>query len=97
LNTENVSHFTSIELFALCIASAVHDLDHPGINNNFLVQIQHPLAKMYNDTAVLESHHVARAFEIAHSENHNIFSTMTSEQYRHVRKLIISIVLATGI
>lgn len=52
---------------------------------------------MYNDTAVLESHHVARAFEIASLPGLNIFESMTPDQYRQSRKMIISIVLATGI
>jgi hypothetical protein len=97
LNTEISSHFTKLEIFSLCIASAIHDLDHPGINNNFLVQTQHPMAIMYNDAAVLESHHVARAFEITNIPGHNIFSSMSSDQYRQARKMIISIVLATDL
>ena len=91
-----ITLFTPLELFSVCIASAIHDLDHPGINNNFLVQLNHPIATMYNDIAVLESHHVARAFEIASLPGMNIFESMTSDQYRQSRKMIISIVLATG-
>jgi hypothetical protein len=86
-----------MEFFSLIIASAIHDLDHPGINNNFLVQLQHPLAIMYNDLAVLESHHVARAFEISKMSGLNIFETMSGEQFRQCRKMIISIVLATDL
>jgi hypothetical protein len=52
---------------------------------------------MYNDAAVLESHHVARAFEIAKMPGMNIFETMTPEQFRASRKMIISIVLATDL
>jgi hypothetical protein len=97
LSTEYASHFTPIEIFSLIIASAVHDLDHPGINNNFLVQVQHPMAIMYNDLAVLESHHVARAFEISKMQGMNIFENMTSDQFKQARKMIISIVLATDL
>ncbi|KAJ3362217.1 cAMP-specific 3',5'-cyclic phosphodiesterase 4D [Kappamyces sp. JEL0680] len=98
LNTPDIiKHFNSLEIFSIIIASAIHDLDHPGINNNFLVQLNHPLAVMYNDIAVLESHHVARAFEIAAMSGLNIFESLTPEQYRMARKMIISIVLATDL
>ncbi|KAI8900395.1 hypothetical protein BC833DRAFT_275237 [Globomyces pollinis-pini] len=96
LNTEIGMNFSPMEIFSICIASAVHDLDHPGINNNFLVQINHPLSVMYNDIAILESHHVARAFEIAKLPGMNIFESMSPDQFRQSRKMIISIVLATG-
>ena len=47
---------------AALIAAAVHDVDHPGVSNQFLVAIRHDLAIMYNDISVLENHHVATAF-----------------------------------
>ncbi|KAI9091442.1 hypothetical protein DFS34DRAFT_324920 [Phlyctochytrium arcticum] len=42
-------YFTKLEIFSACIASAIHDVDHPGLNNSFLVQSSHPLAILYND------------------------------------------------
>ncbi|KAL2914797.1 Chk1 protein kinase [Polyrhizophydium stewartii] len=97
LETELVEKFTALEIFCACVASAVHDLDHPGVNNNFLVQSHHPLATLYNDVAVLESHHASKAFEIAKHPEANIFHSLTMDQYRHARKSIISIVLATDL
>ena len=31
------SVFTDLEVLAAILASAVHDVDHPGVNNHFLV------------------------------------------------------------
>ena len=31
------SVFTELEVLAAIVASAVHDVDHPGVNNQFLV------------------------------------------------------------
>jgi hypothetical protein len=28
-------HFDPLELFSMLIGAAVHDLDHPGLNNNY--------------------------------------------------------------
>eukprot|EP00842_Homolaphlyctis_polyrhiza_P004345 jgi/Hompol1/4911/HPOL_002090-RA len=95
-NSDLCTRFTKLEIFSLCIASAVHDLDHPGVGNAFLIQTSHPIAILYNDIAVLESHHASKAFEIARSSDANIFSSLTMEQMRFCRKLIISTVLATG-
>nr|KAJ3419533.1 rRNA-processing endoribonuclease [Polyrhizophydium stewartii] len=86
LNNVNDEHgiaakFTPIEKFCLCIACAVHDVDHPGYNNNFLVQIQHPLAILYNDVAILESHHASKTFEICASADINIFAALPQDQH----------------
>ncbi|KAI8907939.1 hypothetical protein EDD86DRAFT_191991 [Gorgonomyces haynaldii] len=87
--------FSRLELFSVCIASAVHDLDHPGVGNPFLVAISHPMATIYNDIAVLESHHASRAFEIAKIPEMTIFQGLSTDQYKAAREMIISTVLAT--
>jgi 3'5'-cyclic nucleotide phosphodiesterase len=96
LLAEHYDKLTKQELFNVIIACAIHDLDHPGVNNTFLVQSSHPLAILYNDTAVLEAHHVSKAFDIARRPDCNIFQGLSNEQYRSSRKSIISMVLATG-
>ena len=37
---------------AILIAAAVHDLDHMGRTSAFLVNVEHPLALLYNDKSV---------------------------------------------
>ncbi|KAF4803176.1 High affinity cAMP-specific 3',5'-cyclic phosphodiesterase 7A [Turdus rufiventris] len=39
------------------IAAATHDLDHPGVNQPFLIKTNHYLATLYKNTSVLENHH----------------------------------------
>lgn len=50
------------------IAAAAHDLDHPGTSSAFLCNSRHPLAVLYNDLTVLESHHAALMFKLTISE-----------------------------
>lgn len=44
------------------IAAAIHDFDHYGLNNDFLVKSGSELALEYNDFSPLENHHAASAF-----------------------------------
>lgn len=46
------------------MAAAIHDFEHPGVNNAFLINSESDLALKYNDTSVLENYHASRAFEV---------------------------------
>ncbi|XP_063694815.1 high affinity cAMP-specific and IBMX-insensitive 3',5'-cyclic phosphodiesterase 8B-like isoform X9 [Bolinopsis microptera] len=87
------------DFLALLIASICHDIDHPGRTNAFLCNVSHELAIMYNDSAVLESHHSATTFKVtcqaAENKNVNIFQNLEPENFKMIRKSIISMILAT--
>ncbi|KAA0186855.1 Phosphodiesterase [Fasciolopsis buskii] len=86
----------SMDEVAMLLAAVVHDLNHPGRTNPFLVNSNNPLAILYNDTAVLESHHVALTFELTRKDpNINIFKNLSREEYRTIRGYMIDLVLAT--
>uniref|UniRef100_A0A672GX02 Phosphodiesterase n=1 Tax=Salarias fasciatus TaxID=181472 RepID=A0A672GX02_SALFA len=81
---------------AALIAATVHDVDHPGRTNSFLCNAGSELAILYNDTAVLESHHAALAFQITTRDDKcNIFKNIERNEYRTLRQAIIDMVLAT--
>ncbi|XP_057203598.1 high affinity cAMP-specific and IBMX-insensitive 3',5'-cyclic phosphodiesterase 8A isoform X2 [Triplophysa rosa] len=85
-----------IDEVASLIAATVHDVDHPGRTNSFLCNAGSELAVLYNDTAVLESHHAALAFQITtRDEKCNIFKNMERNEYRTLRQAVIDMVLAT--
>lgn len=50
------------------IAAAAHDIDHPGRSSAFLCNSRSPLAVLYNDLTVLESHHAATMFKLTLGE-----------------------------
>lgn len=58
------SSLDQLDEVAALIAATVHDVDHPGRTNSFLCNAGSELAILYNDTAVLESHHAALAFQL---------------------------------
>nr|XP_015107992.1 high affinity cAMP-specific and IBMX-insensitive 3',5'-cyclic phosphodiesterase 8A isoform X2 [Vicugna pacos] len=81
---------------AALIAATIHDVDHPGRTNSFLCNAGSELAILYNDTAVLESHHAALAFQLTTGDDKcNIFKNMERNDYRTLRQGIIDMVLAT--
>ncbi|XP_068190343.1 high affinity cAMP-specific and IBMX-insensitive 3',5'-cyclic phosphodiesterase 8B isoform X2 [Antennarius striatus] len=81
---------------AALIAATVHDVDHPGRTNSFLCNAGSELAILYNDTAVLESHHAALAFQLTvRDAKSNIFKNTDRNQFRTLRQAIIDMVLAT--
>ncbi|KAK5599739.1 High affinity cAMP-specific and IBMX-insensitive 3',5'-cyclic phosphodiesterase 8B [Crenichthys baileyi] len=90
------SSLDQLDEVAALIAATVHDVDHPGRTNSFLCNAGSELAILYNDTAVLESHHAALAFQLTiHDSKSNIFKNIDRNQFRTLRLAIIDMVLAT--
>ncbi|KAK1805282.1 hypothetical protein P4O66_019618 [Electrophorus voltai] len=87
--------FTDLEILAALFAAAIHDVDHPGVSNQFLINTNSELALMYNDESVLENHHLAVGFKLLHEENCDIFLNLSKRQRQSLRKLVIDMVLAT--
>uniref|UniRef100_A0A8C9YIW3 Phosphodiesterase n=1 Tax=Sander lucioperca TaxID=283035 RepID=A0A8C9YIW3_SANLU len=97
LRKESVkSSLDQLDEVAALIAATVHDVDHPGRTNSFLCNAGSELAILYNDTAVLESHHAALAFQLTvRDSKSNIFKNIDRNQFRTLRQAIIDMVLAT--
>uniref|UniRef100_A0A8C3RUT6 Phosphodiesterase n=1 Tax=Chelydra serpentina TaxID=8475 RepID=A0A8C3RUT6_CHESE len=87
--------FTDLEIMAAIFASAIHDVDHPGVSNQFLINTNSELALMYNDVSVLENHHLAVGFKLLQEENCDIFQHLSRKQQQSLRKMAIDMVLAT--
>ncbi|XP_035379036.1 cAMP-specific 3',5'-cyclic phosphodiesterase 4D-like isoform X1 [Electrophorus electricus] len=87
--------FTDLEIMAALFASAIHDVDHPGVSNQFLINTNSELALMYNDSSVLENHHLAVGFKLLQEENCDIFQNLSKKQRLSLRKMVIDMVLAT--
>ncbi|XP_066146046.1 3',5'-cyclic-AMP phosphodiesterase isoform X4 [Euwallacea fornicatus] len=96
LNTPALeSVFTPLEITAALFAACVHDVDHPGLTNQFLINSSSELAIMYNDESVLENHHLAVAFKLLSNDGCDIFLNMSKKQRQTLRKMVIDMVLST--
>ncbi|XP_037557051.1 cAMP-specific 3',5'-cyclic phosphodiesterase 4C isoform X3 [Dermacentor silvarum] len=87
--------FTDLETLAALFAGAIHDVDHPGVTNQYLINTSSELAIMYNDESVLENHSLAVSFKLLQDETCNIFENLTKKQRLTLRKMVIDMVLAT--
>ena len=55
---------TSLEVLAILVAAAIHDVEHTGTTNSFHILSNSELALLYNDKSVLEHHHLHTAFKL---------------------------------
>ncbi|KAK4468182.1 hypothetical protein MN116_008344 [Schistosoma mekongi] len=93
-NLKNI--FSDLEMFSIFFASAIHDIDHPGLTNQYLINTNHELALLYNDISVLENHHLHVAFKLINTEKQCDFTQyLTSQQKQLFRKMVITLVLST--
>merc|ERR1711899_690520 len=89
------SVFTPLEIMSALFAAAIHDVDHPGSTNQYLINTSSELALMYNDESVLENHHLAVAFKLLQTKECDIFVSFNKKQRQTLRKMTIDMVLAT--
>ncbi|TRY75848.1 hypothetical protein TCAL_08487 [Tigriopus californicus] len=94
LNSPNLEAvFTPLELMAAIFSAAIHDVDHPGLTNQYLINTSSELALMYNDESVLENHHLAVAFKLVQNPDFDIFVNLTKKQRQTVRKMVIDMTM----
>jgi len=84
-----------VQMLAAILAAVVHDTDHPGQSNDFLIAVADPLAIKYNDNSPLENHHLCASFNLLHRNEYNFLHNMERDTYRTLRTLMIDLVLAT--
>ncbi|KAH9421147.1 hypothetical protein DERP_010088 [Dermatophagoides pteronyssinus] len=89
------SVFTDLEILTALFAAAIHDVDHPGVTNQFLINSSSELALMYNDESVLEAHSLAVAFKVLQDPDCDIFINLSKKQRQTLRRMTIDMVLAT--
>ena len=79
------------------IAAICHNLEHPGVNNQFLVNSKSSLATLYNHESILEKHHAFRAFELMLHPAIDLLAVFSKEEYDAFRQQVMSLILATDL
>mmetsp|Transcript_19889 Transcript_19889/g.55447 ORF Transcript_19889/g.55447 Transcript_19889/m.55447 type:complete len:826 (-) Transcript_19889:1555-4032(-) len=75
------------------LAAIIHDYEHEGLTNAFLIASESPLAMHYNDTAPLEQHHLSSAFSVLKEQD--LMPSLPKPEFLRLRKVVIDMVLAT--
>ncbi|KAL0037183.1 hypothetical protein WJX79_004360 [Trebouxia sp. C0005] len=76
-------------------SATVHDYEHGGLNNDFLIKTAHPLAITYNDSSPLENHHLAASSRVLYTPEYCFPPKEMAGQLIGVRSTCISQVLGT--
>lgn len=90
---ENI--FTDLEIFACLYAAACHDIDHPGVNNNFLIRMRSKMAALYDNKSVLEHHHIQQSLAILDTEQFNILQNLKPRDVRLFKSILKAVIIAT--
>ena len=88
-------HMSAVDLYCMILGAAVHDFEHPGFNNAFLVAQRHEIAILYNDSSVLENFHIASAWRLMLQDSLNPFAGFSNEQFAEARATMVHSILGT--
>eukprot|EP01083_Nonionella_stella_P299416 1016796_1 len=95
LDAKLMRNIRTIDKFACLVAGATHDVGHPGNNNTYEINKESDFAVTYNDISVLESYHIALAWQVMKRPGCNILSSLDNKQRKEFRKLFIDSILNT--
>mmetsp|Transcript_56398 Transcript_56398/g.123226 ORF Transcript_56398/g.123226 Transcript_56398/m.123226 type:complete len:592 (-) Transcript_56398:175-1950(-) len=100
-----MEQMTGLDRFIAMVAAAIHDVGHPGRNNEFMKRTS-PLAQTYYEDGILEHMHLSKAFEaMSKHQEVNWLSLLPRKSdskepgmdnlQNYVRRGLIEMVLAT--
>ncbi|XP_076025603.1 3',5'-cyclic-AMP phosphodiesterase 7B-like isoform X2 [Genypterus blacodes] len=84
-----------LDVFLGLMAAAAHDVDHPGVNQPFLIKTRHHLASLYQNTSVLESHHWRSTVGMLRESG--LLSHLPADVSQNIEQQLRSLILATDI
>lgn len=93
--TNAVDYIQPFEVFLLLVAAVGHYCDHNGLNNNFHINSQSPLAMLYNDRSVMENHHCSFTMKTLGQTESNLLANLDYDQLKQARSQLAEMILAT--
>mmetsp|Transcript_43901 Transcript_43901/g.92374 ORF Transcript_43901/g.92374 Transcript_43901/m.92374 type:complete len:463 (+) Transcript_43901:129-1517(+) len=89
-------YLSPLEQFCIIMGALIHDLDHPGTNNDFEVKRSTSLAKQYDNDAVLERHAVNMGLSLCEEKpEFDWLQSFDEKDREYVKHFITESVLAT--
>ncbi|KAK9908731.1 hypothetical protein WJX75_002027 [Coccomyxa subellipsoidea] len=94
-NNDFTAQLTDLEMLSMILACAIHDVGHPGVTNEYLINTHADAALLYNDQSVNENGHASVGLQLLRKNSNNFIEGLPEEEYRFVRRTVIGIILAT--
>jgi len=90
---------TTKEKFTLLLCMMCHDLEHPGLSNGFQINSRSHLAKRYNNTSVLENHHLACSLQLLYDydERVQLLKGFSDEERKYFYSIVTTLILSTDL
>ncbi|TYZ58962.1 hypothetical protein PybrP1_001822 [[Pythium] brassicae (nom. inval.)] len=79
------------------LAAVMHDIEHSGLTNDFLIKTNHPIAQDFPTRAPMESKHIAVALEVISNPVLNVLSKLSPAQHADVLTVVRETILATAL
>ncbi|PIO36478.1 hypothetical protein AB205_0124480, partial [Aquarana catesbeiana] len=89
------SYLTPLDIMLGLLAAAAHDVDHPGVNQPFLIKTKHHLASLYQNTSVLENHHWRSTVGMLRESR--LLAHLSKEITQDIEQQLGSLILSTDI
>ncbi|KAL7535758.1 hypothetical protein ACHAWF_005264 [Thalassiosira exigua] len=90
------AYLEKVDVFCILMGALIHDLDHPGTNNDFEIKRSSSLAKLYDNDAVLERHSINMGLNMCLDKPElNWMKSFQTEDCDYVKHFIGESVLAT--
>ncbi|KAB0393336.1 hypothetical protein E2I00_017131 [Balaenoptera physalus] len=89
------SSLTPLDIMLGLLAAAAHDVDHPGVNQPFLIKTNHHLANLYQNMSVLENHHWRSTIGMLRESR--LLAHLPKEMTQDIEQQLGSLILATDI
>ncbi|XP_019405760.1 PREDICTED: cAMP-specific 3',5'-cyclic phosphodiesterase 7B isoform X1 [Crocodylus porosus] len=86
---------TPLDIMLGLLAAAAHDVDHPGVNQPFLIKTKHHLAGLYQNVSVLENHHWRSTIGMLRESG--LLAHLPKEMIQDIEQQLGSLILATDI
>ncbi|CAH8582891.1 unnamed protein product [Schistosoma turkestanicum] len=83
------------EIFTCLLAAALHDADHPGVNQSYLEKTGDFLVSLYKSASVLEKHHAKVGLCIL--QENGLAEALSSQDWKYVRDCFLQLIPATDI
>ena len=83
------------DIFCTLVSAAIHDYNHPGINNAFHLKTQNYLSVLWCDRSVNENVHASSVFELMRLSTFDLLANFPPAKKTELRETIVELVLGT--